>query len=164
VTPPSNDDSAFWNLNAPARVLLVGDDDEFTHELADLLEGHGHQVTTSVTARAALFNLRFNPCDVVVVDLGAMNFQGVEVALALREPDEVLPSVIAISAMPNVEQHCRALGVTRHVAPPFRFYELVDQIDRELATRREPSGVWTRETVPAPARYEATALLTVIGD
>ncbi len=108
-------------------VVLVGDDDSFTHNLAELLESVGHPVRIAVSAKMALAELARLTRPVVVCDLGATRMQAVELCLALREHATDVP-LIAISSMPNIQQHCRVLGITRYLPQPFRLGELLDLV------------------------------------
>ena len=110
-------------------VVLVGDDVAYTHNLAAMLERAGHPVRMAVSARMALSELQHGGPQVVVCDLGASRMQSIEVALALRE-SEPPPPIVAISSMPNIEQHCERLGVRHFLQHPFRFGELLEAIDR----------------------------------
>ncbi len=108
-------------------VVLVGDDDSFTHSLAELLEGVGHPVRIAVSARMALAEITRLSRPVVVCDLGASRMQAVELSLALRARGLEVP-MVAISSMPNIDQHCRALGISRYIAQPFRLGSLLDLV------------------------------------
>lgn len=112
---------------ASRAVVLVGDDDGFTHNLAELLESVGHPVRIAVSAKMALAELPQLTRPVVVCDLGATRMQAVELCLALRARAMDAP-LIAISSMPNIQQHCRALGITRYLPQPFRLGALLDLI------------------------------------
>jgi len=114
---------------AGRAVVLVGDDDSFTHNLAELLESVGHPVRIAVSARMALAEIASLSRPVVVCDLGASRMQAVELSLALRARGLEVP-LVAISSMPNIEQHCRALGIARYLAQPFRLGALLDLVTR----------------------------------
>ena len=58
--------------------------------------------------------------------------QGVETVVSVRKHRITVPTV-AISSMPNIAQHCTALGIRHHLAQPFRFGQLMDLL--ELAAR-----------------------------
>lgn len=58
--------------------------------------------------------------------------QGVETVVTLRNRRTSVPTV-AISSMPNIAQHCAALGIRHHLSQPFRFGQLMDLL--ELAAR-----------------------------
>lgn len=114
---------------AKRTVVLVGDDDSFTHGLAEMLEGAGVAVRVAVSARMALVEADALSEPVMVCDLGASKMQAVELSLLMRARGLVMP-VVAISSMPNIQQHCKALGIRHFLAQPFRLGELLDVIER----------------------------------
>ena len=118
------------------RVVLLGDDDRFTHALGELLQSAGHPVVVTTSAPDALDELERSGRKVLLCDLAALQMQGVEALVTLRARRQTVPTV-AISSMPNVAQHCAALGVKHHLEQPFRLGQLLDLLD--LAVRPAPS-------------------------
>lgn len=114
------------------RVVLVGDDDRFTHALGELLQSAGYTVAVTTTAEQCLAELDRPGRRVLIGDLAATQMQGVETIITLRDQRAGVP-VVAISSMPNIAQHCAALGVRHHLAQPFRFGQLIDLL--EVAAR-----------------------------
>lgn len=119
--------------SASHRVVLVADDDAFSQNLVSLLEDSGCQVELAVSARMAGSLLDRHRDAAVILDLNASQMHAVEFALSLRDRGARAPAV-AISSMPNIAQHCRALGVRHWLAQPFRLGELLETLDR--ITRR----------------------------
>ena len=129
------------------RVLLVGDDEPFLHTLEELFTGQGFPALRAFDARTAVARVGQGHADVVVCDLGATQLQSVATVLALRHLGEDAPPLVAVSAMPHLAQHCRALQIPRYVSQPFRFSrlrELVEQAGQARAVT-EDSGVFRRE-------------------
>lgn len=116
---------------AGVPVVLVGDDDTFTRHLASLIERSGHPTRVAPTAAEALALAAAPVKPVVVLDLSASKMQSVEVALALRGKRHA-PPVVAISSMPNVAQHCAALGIAHGLGQPFALGDLLELL-RKLA-------------------------------
>lgn len=114
------------------RVVLVGDDERFTYALGELLQSANVPVVVCTTAALALAELDRPGRRVLLCDLAATHMQGVETVVALRGRRSHVPTV-AISSMPNIAQHCSALGIRHHLAQPFRFGQLMDLLD--LAAR-----------------------------
>lgn len=119
------------------RVVLVGDDERFTYALGELLQSAGLSVVVANTAAQALAELDRPGRRVLLADLAAVHLQGVETVVALRDKLTAVPTV-AISSMPNIAQHCAALGIRHHLAQPFRFGQLMDLL--ELAARPSVSS------------------------
>lgn len=127
------------------RVVLVGDDERFTYALGELLQSAGLHVVVTNTAAQCLAEIDRPGRRVLLCDLAATHMQGVEAVVSLRNARVSVPTV-AISSMPNIAQHCAALGIRHHLAQPFRFGQLMDLL--ELAAR--PSI--------APATYSAVSV------
>jgi DNA-binding response OmpR family regulator len=115
------------------RIVLVADDDAFSQNLVKLLEDSHCAVDLAVSARMAGALLERHHDAIVVLDLNSQKMHAVEFALALRKRAS-RPATLAISSMPNLAQHCRALGVRHWLAQPFRLGELLETLDR-LARR-----------------------------
>lgn len=144
--PMSTDRTNIKNLFAQRfRVVLVGDDERFTFALGELLQSAGLAVAVANTPAQALAELDRPGRRVLLCDLAATNMQGVETVVTLRSRRTPVPTV-AISSMPNIAQHCAALGIRHHLAQPFRFGQLMDLL--ELAAR--PATV-------APSTYSAVS-------
>lgn len=131
------------------RVLLVGDDEPFLRTLADLFTSGGHPARTAFDPRTAIARVGTGHADVVVCDLGATRLQSIATVLALRHLGDDAPPVVAVSAMPNLAQHCRALRIEHHLSQPLRFSRLRDlvlRVGRERRRRQhDRSGVFLRE-------------------
>ena len=61
------------------RILMVEDDENLRRALALTLRARAYQVTDVATGRAALDQLNGHPFDVVILDLGLPDMDGVEV-------------------------------------------------------------------------------------
>ncbi len=130
------------------RVLLVGDDEPFLRTLDELFAGHGFPTRTAFDPRTAIARVGNGHADVVVCDLGATRLQSIATVLALRQLGDDAPPIVAVSAMPNLAQHCRALRVEHFLPQPFRFSRLRELVERAGRGRRrltEDSGVFLRE-------------------
>lgn len=105
------------------RVLLVEDDDSIAEPLADGLARYGIVVDRVVTGAAALAAPR---PEMVLLDLGLPDMDGIEVCRALRRADGDLPLIIVTA---RGDQTDRVLGLEigadDYVAKPFHLRELV---------------------------------------
>ena len=73
----------------PARVLLVDDEVPIQRALAPLFRSRGTKSTSRAHGEAALALVRSRPPDVVVLDLGLPDIEGVEVCRRIRLDSEV---------------------------------------------------------------------------
>jgi DNA-binding response OmpR family regulator len=76
------------------RVLLVEDDLAIAQLLARALEREGHAVHVAAEGRSALAQVRAGNQDLVVLDLGLPDLDGLEVCRTLRSEDARLPILI----------------------------------------------------------------------
>lgn len=105
----------------PARVLVVDDNEDAAHTLRLLLEGEGHRVETAFDGPSALSAaLRLQP-DVVLLDLGLPEMDGLEVARRIRaRSPERAPLLVAVTGWGQEQDKARtrAAGFDLHVTKP----------------------------------------------
>ena len=117
-----------------SRVLVVDDDAPLARALAITLTARGYQVDTAGTGAAALAAAAARPPDVVVLDLGLPDLDGVDVVTALRGWTRA--PVIVLSAREAQAQKVAALdaGADDYVTKPFGMDELLARV--RAAVRR----------------------------
>jgi DNA-binding response OmpR family regulator len=124
------------------RVLLVEDDDAIAEPLAEGLAREGLEVTRVATGGAAL---SADAVDLVLLDLGLPDLDGLEVCRQLRARSNV--PVIVITA--RGEELDRVLGLELgaddYLVKPFGFRELMARI--RAVTRRAGSAAPAAPTV-----------------
>jgi PAS domain S-box-containing protein len=106
---------------APARVLIVDDNQDAANSLALLLELEGHEVAAVYTAAAALEQaLSFIP-SIVLLDIGLPEMDGYEVARRLRAMTELSAvRLVAVTGYGRAEDHkrTREAGFDDHLTKP----------------------------------------------
>ena len=119
-----------------SRVLVVDDDPHLLRAMRITLRAAGHDVATAPDGRTALQQADALPPDVVVLDLGLPDLDGVEVLAALR-PSYTGP-VVVLSARADSQDKVRALdaGADDYVTKPFDMNELLARL--RAALRRGP--------------------------
>lgn len=126
-----------WSRNhmGEKRVLLVDDDAELTDILHDYLEDNGLQVTEAGSARQALHLLKHSgPYDLVLLDIGLPDLDGLAVLERLRLDGYDLPVVMATAESNSLKvRRARQLGVSAYLLKPFDLDRLVQIVDRLLA-------------------------------
>jgi two-component system KDP operon response regulator KdpE len=117
------------------RVLLVDDDPQLSRALRITLRAAGYQVVTAVDGRTALKEAANEHPDVVVLDLGLPDMDGVQVLAGLR-PWYSGP-VLVLSARADSHDKIDALdaGADDYVSKPFDMGELLARL-RALLRRR----------------------------
>jgi DNA-binding response OmpR family regulator len=116
------------------RVLLVEDDDAIAEPLAAGLERHGFQVSRARTGAEAL---AARPHEVVLLDLGLPDIDGIDVCRRLRTASAV-PIIVITARSEEVDRVLGLeLGADDYVVKPFGFRELVARI-RAVTRRTQP--------------------------
>lgn len=130
-----------------ARLLVVEDDDTIGSLLQSGLSAHGHDVTWVRTGRRALQEATLAEYDLVLLDLGLPDLDGVEVCRRLRDrqPGCVLVMLTARKDEMDVVVGLEA-GADDYLTKPFRFAELRARVHAHL--RRGPA----RAQEPDPTR------------
>ncbi|MEZ0365175.1 response regulator transcription factor [Mycobacterium sp. pUA109] len=120
-----------------AQLLVVEDDETIGRLLSDGLQTHGHEVRWCRSGRAALREAAVQQFDLVLLDLGLPDLDGVEVCRQLRstQPGCVLVILTARDAEIDVVVGLDA-GADDYLTKPFRYAELLARIRAHL--RRGP--------------------------
>src|SRR5918912_378351 len=130
------------------RVLLVEDDTSIGEALVSSLRSHAYDVAWARTGAAALARAAAAPVDLVLLDLGLPDLDGVEVCRQLRatQPGCVLVMLTARSAEMDVVVGLEA-GADDYLVKPVRLAELHARLRAHL--RRGGSGGTTGPAAPA---------------
>ena len=120
---------------APRRVLVVEDEAKVAEALRHGLESEGYEAIVSSTAADARARLHDTPFDVVLLDLGLPDGDGLQVLTHMRKRG-LDARVLVLTARDTLDERVRGLdaGADDYVVKPFAFAELVARI-RALARR-----------------------------
>jgi two-component system KDP operon response regulator KdpE len=118
------------------HVLVVDDEPQIVRALTISLTARDYVVSSARTAQEALDLARSTPPDIVVLDLGLPDIDGIEVIRALRERSTV--PIIILSGRNQGASKVRALdaGADDYVTKPFDLEELLARL--RAAERRVP--------------------------
>src|SRR6266540_6955323 len=121
--------------NGSPRVLVVDDDVKLVGLLERSLRFEGFDVACAYTAEAALAVLREREPDLVLLDIGMPERDGIGVLRETRQVSDV--AVVMLTARDEVRDKVGALdlGADDYVAKPFAFDELVARIRAVLRRR-----------------------------
>lgn len=111
-----------------AHVLVVDDDRAIRRLLRTSLTAHGYVVREAETGRGALQDVTAYRPDVIILDLGLPDLDGVEVTRQLREWSQV--PVIILSVREHEEDKIAALdaGADDYLTKPFGVGELMARL------------------------------------
>jgi DNA-binding response OmpR family regulator len=114
-------------------VLLVEDDRGIADPLRRGLEGHGYQVSWAPDAATARAQLRTGAPELVLLDLGLPDLDGVALCRELREqlPTAIIVILTARDAEVDVVVGLEA-GADDYLVKPFRFTELLARLRAHL--------------------------------
>ena len=120
------------------RVLVVDDEPQLLRALRINLRARHFEVETAATGTAALAAAGRHPPDLVILDLGLPDLDGVEVIAGLRGWTNV--PIIVLSGRTDPEGKVRALdrGADDYVTKPFHMDELFARV--RSALRRSAGG------------------------
>jgi two-component system KDP operon response regulator KdpE len=118
----------------PVRILVVDDEPNILATLAPLLRSRGYEVSTAMTGRGAVEAVERENPDLMVLDLGLPDMDGVEVTRLVR--DGRATPIVVLSARGAEGDKVRALdaGADDYVTKPFGAEELLARI--RVALRR----------------------------
>jgi two-component system, OmpR family, KDP operon response regulator KdpE len=118
----------------PVRILVVDDEPNILATLAPLLRTRGYEVSTAMTGRGAVEAVERENPDLVVLDLGLPDIDGVEVTRLVRDGRST--PIVVLSARGAEGDKVRALdaGADDYVTKPFGAEELLARI--RVALRR----------------------------
>jgi DNA-binding response OmpR family regulator len=137
------------------KTILVVDDEAKIADLArDYLEHAGFTVVTAADGRAALEALRRSRPDLVVLDLGLPELDGLDVTREIRR-DSSTPIVMLTARDDELDKLLGLeLGADDYLTKPFSPRELVARVRAVL--RRSDAG-----TLPAPGEIVRAGALTL---
>jgi two-component system KDP operon response regulator KdpE len=116
------------------RILVVDDEPTILATVAPLLRARGYEVLTATTGHAALETVERDSPDLIVLDLGLPDLDGVIVCRRIRESRST--PIVVLSARGAEDDKVRALdvGADDYVTKPFGTEELLARI--RVALRR----------------------------
>jgi two-component system, OmpR family, KDP operon response regulator KdpE len=121
------------------RVLIVDDEPSILAAMVPLLRSRGYEVFTAMSGRGALDALERDQPDLVVLDLGLADADGIEICRLIRDGNST--PIIVLSARGKESDKVAALdaGADDYVTKPFGTEELMARI-RVALRRLEPPG------------------------
>ncbi len=125
--------------NAP-KVLIVDDEPHIRRLLRTTLERASYQVREAGTARDALEALAVYEPDVVLLDLGLPDRDGMELVTIIRKSSNA--TLLVVSARDATDQKVTALdlGADDYVTKPFDTEELLARVRAALRHRMSAQG------------------------
>lgn len=129
------------------RILVVEDDDSIATGLCRALTANGYIAERVGSGQAALDRLAIIPnVDLVLLDLGLPDMDGIDVCRAIRTVDTVLPIVMLTARSEEIDVVVGLdAGAVDYLAKPLRLAELIARIRVQL--RRPGAAEDTKPTM-----------------
>jgi len=145
------------------QVLLVEDDQSLATGLSKALRSEGFVTNHVAAGEAALHAIRVDPPDIIVLDLGLPDMDGLDVLRKIRRSGSTIP-VLILTARASIDARVSGLdsGADDYLPKPFETPELVARlrvIERRLAGTQE-----TRVTVGDISMDTLSRLVTIKGE
>ena len=128
-------------LAAPLKVLVVDDEPAIRRFLRTSLTAQGYHVTEAADGAGALNDLRRAPVDILVLDLGLPDINGLEIIERVRGQGSPVP-IVVLSSRTDETGKVKALdlGADDYVTKPFGIDELLARIRAALRHRLQQEG------------------------
>jgi signal transduction histidine kinase/FixJ family two-component response regulator len=136
-------------LSAPARLLIVDDEEALMRALCDTLEYEGYFTQGFTSGREAIAALREQPFDLLLTDLTMPDIDGIALLRACREIDGELACIV-MTGQGTIATAVDALktGALDYVLKPFKVNTILPVLARALATRSlQLENIQLRESV-----------------
>jgi len=137
-TDKIHQESQYLQEKSAGNVLIVDDEPAIRSILARILSGKGHQTHTVPNGKAALTELAEKVYDLLIVDLKMFGMSGRKLYETLNEksPDTANKIVFITGDITNEETNDFLASSGRpYLAKPFNPNDIIDIVEKELATR-----------------------------
>jgi len=114
---------------APLRILVVDDEPAIVRFLRTGLSSHGYVVLAAGSGRAAMEILERDDANLLILDLGLPDMDGLDLIIKLRASRSMIP-IIVLSSRGEERSKVEALelGADDYLAKPFGMDELVARV------------------------------------
>ena len=137
------------------HILIVEDETEIATYLTRGLTYEGYSIERVSTGSAALATAREHPPDLVILDLGLPDMDGLEVARRLRAGPPI--AILMLTARDTVTDRVAGLegGADDYLSKPFAFEELLARVHVQL--RRQQAITQGEHLQLGPLRMDVAA-------
>jgi DNA-binding response OmpR family regulator len=147
------------------QLLLVEDDLPLANSLKQALQKSGYAVNHVASGKWALHTVKVERPDIMILDIGLPDIDGITVLKKLRQSDVALP-VLLLTARDSVDDKVAGLdsGADDYLAKPFEMTELLARLrvlERRLSTVKTSQitiGEVCLDTIDQQVTYQGKSL------
>ena len=123
-------------------VLVVEDDFDTQHPLAEILQLKGYSVATASDAERALSAARAKRPDLIITDLMLPGKSGLDLIINVRKDPAIksIPIVVLSGCAPHMLHDARRAGADYCLAKPIHFERFWETVERLIGRQRESAG------------------------
>lgn len=122
------------------KILIVEDDNNICSFVKTILETNSYQVICAGTCQQGMMMSASHVPDLIILDLGLPDRDGLELIKAVRENSAVPILVLSARALEQDKVIALDLGANDYVTKPFGTAELVARVRAALRSRRSIDG------------------------
>jgi two-component system KDP operon response regulator KdpE len=115
-------------MKPASRALIIDDEKQIRRLLRIALEQAGHQVEEAETGQAGLAEIVQRRPDIVLLDLGLPDIEGINVLRRLREWSDVPVLILSVRDDPDEKVAALDAGADDYVTKPFDTAELLARV------------------------------------
>jgi DNA-binding response OmpR family regulator len=123
-----------------SKILIVEDEPRIASFLSKGLEAHGFETLVVDNGQSALYLANGNDYDLVILDLGLPDQDGLTVLAGIRSQGETLP-IIILTVYDDIRHKLQGLkgGADDYIIKPFHLEELIARIQVQLRKTNQRS-------------------------
>jgi DNA-binding NtrC family response regulator len=124
-------------MSAPARILIVDDEEHIRKILTIMLSKKGYETQTAQGGKEALEKIRASAFDAVITDMRMSGMDGLELLAAIKDYDPEL-IVLVVTAFSSVDNAIEAMrkGAYDYISKPFKEDEILLVLEKALERSR----------------------------
>ena len=122
----------------PLNILIVDDEPAIRRFLRTALGAYGHSISEAVSGEDALKATATTPPDLIILDLGLPDMDGVEVTRRLREWTQIPIIVISVREHENDKIAALDAGADDYLTKPFGIGELLARMRVSMRHTAQP--------------------------
>lgn len=115
-----------------ARILVIDDEKQIRRLLKVTLTGHGYEIEEAVCGQDGLNKAVIGKPDLIILDLGLPDMDGVDVIRQLREWSKIPVIILSVREQENDKITALDAGADDYVTKPFSMGELLARIRAAL--------------------------------